>query len=128
MRKSVAYGAASLLIAAAYAVIAATPGLMLGNRVPVTLAVIITIAAARLPAAPPATRICRQQKTVRRSRAAVPATQEPRHDDGADGRARRAAARLAHAVRDGIGASWVRVRLRDADGSWLDEPIGVAGR
>jgi signal transduction histidine kinase len=46
VRKSVAYGAASLLIAAAYAVIAATPGLMLGNRVPVTLAVIITIAAA----------------------------------------------------------------------------------
>ena len=32
VRKSVAYGAASLLIAAAYAVIAATPGLMLGNR------------------------------------------------------------------------------------------------
>ncbi len=46
VRKSVAYGAAFLLIAAAYAVIAATPGLMLGNRVPVTLAVIVTIAAA----------------------------------------------------------------------------------
>jgi hypothetical protein len=45
-RKSVAYGAASLLIAAAYVVIAATPGLMLGNRIPVTLAVVITIAAA----------------------------------------------------------------------------------
>jgi signal transduction histidine kinase len=35
--------------------------------------------------------------------------------------------RLAKAVRDGIGASWVRVRLREADGSWLDEPVGVAG-
>jgi hypothetical protein len=35
--------------------------------------------------------------------------------------------RLAHAVRDGIGASWVRVRLRDADGGWLAEPVGVAG-
>src|SRR4029453_10456714 len=46
VRKSVAYGAALLLIAAAYAVIAATPGLMLGNRVPVTLAVTVTIAAA----------------------------------------------------------------------------------
>ena len=34
---------------------------------------------------------------------------------------------LAHAIRDGIGASWVQVRLRDADGSWLDEPVGVAG-
>ena len=50
VRKSVAYGAASLVIAAAYAAIAATPGLMLGNRVPVTLAV-ITIAAA-LPSNP----------------------------------------------------------------------------
>jgi signal transduction histidine kinase len=29
--------------------------------------------------------------------------------------------------RDGIGASWVQVRLRDADGSWLDEPVGVTG-
>ena len=46
VRKSVAYGTALLLIAAAYAVIAATPGLMLGNRVPVALAVFITIAAA----------------------------------------------------------------------------------
>jgi signal transduction histidine kinase len=35
--------------------------------------------------------------------------------------------RLAHAVRDGVGASWVRARLRDAEGSWLDEPIGLAG-
>jgi signal transduction histidine kinase len=35
--------------------------------------------------------------------------------------------RLAHAVRDGIGASWVQVRLLDVDGSWLDEPVGVAG-
>jgi signal transduction histidine kinase len=35
--------------------------------------------------------------------------------------------RLARAVRGGIGASWVRVRLRDADGNWLDEPVGVAG-
>jgi hypothetical protein len=46
VRKSVAYGAALLLIAAAYAVVAATPGLMLGDQVPVTLAVLITIAAA----------------------------------------------------------------------------------
>jgi signal transduction histidine kinase len=35
--------------------------------------------------------------------------------------------RLATAIRDGIGASWVRVRLCEADGSWLAEPVGVAG-
>ena len=42
----------------------------------------------RLPAPPPATRIRRQPKAVRRSRAAVPVTQGPRHDDGADCRTR----------------------------------------
>jgi signal transduction histidine kinase len=35
--------------------------------------------------------------------------------------------RFAHAIRDGIGASWVRVRLLELDGSWPDEPVGVAG-
>ena len=93
VRKSVAYGAASLLIAAAYAVIAAAPGMMLGNRVPVTLAVVVTIAAAL--AFQPLRR--RLESAVSRRLfgdrvRAVPATQEPRHDDGADGRARRTAA------------------------------------
>ena len=91
VRKSVAYGAAFLLIAATYAVTQPTrlcwqsgarnPGRHRRHR-----------CRARLPAAPPATRICRQQKAVRRSRTAVPATEEPRHDDGADSRTRRAAA------------------------------------
>ena len=35
---------------------------------------------------------------------------------------------LATAIRDGIGASWVRVRLREADGSWLDEPKASPAR
>ena len=128
VRKSVAYGAASLLIAAAYAVIAATPGLMLGNRVPVTLAVIITIAAA-LAFQPLRRRLesavsrrlfgdrVRQYQLLKNLGATMEQTAEL--DE--------LLPRLAHAVRDGIGASWVRVRLRDADGSWLDEPAGVAG-
>ena len=91
VRKSVAYGAAFLLIAATYAVTrcrrderqsgARNPGRHRHHR-----------CRARLPAAPPATRICRQQKAVRRPRTAVPATHESRHDDGADRRTRRAAA------------------------------------
>jgi signal transduction histidine kinase len=128
VRKSVAYGAASLLIAAAYAAIAATPGLMLGNRVPVTLAVVITIAAA-LAFQPLRRRLesavsrrlfgdrVRQYQLLRNLGTTMEQTAEL--DE--------LLPRLAHAVRDGVGASWVRVRLRDADGNWLDEPIGVAG-
>jgi signal transduction histidine kinase len=128
VRKSVAYGAASLLIAAAYAVIAATPGLMLGNRVPVTLAVVITIAAA-LAFQPLRRRLesavsrrlfgdrVRQYQLLKNLGTTMEQTAEL--DE--------LLPRLATAVRDGIGASWVRVRLCEADGGWLDEPVGVAG-
>ena len=128
VRKSVAYGAASLLIAAAYAAIAATPGLMLGNRIPVTLAVVITIAAA-LAFQPLRRRLesavsrklfgdrVRQYQLLRDLGTTMEQTAEL-HE---------LLPRLAHAVRDGVGASWVQVRLRDADGSWLDEPVGAAG-
>jgi signal transduction histidine kinase len=128
VRKSVAYGAASLLIAAAYAAVAATPGLMLGNRIPVTLAVVITIAAAlafqpvrgRLESAV-STRLfgdrVRQYQLLKNLGTTMEQTAEL--DE--------LLPRLAHALRDGIGASWVQVRLRDADGSWLDDPVGVAG-
>jgi len=128
VRRSVAYGAASLLIAAAYAVIAATPGLMLGNRIPVTLAVVITIAAA-LAFQPLRRRLesavsrrlfgdrVRQYQLLKNLGMTMEQTAEL--DEFLP--------RLARAVRGGIGASWVRVRLRDADGNWLDEPVGVAG-
>jgi signal transduction histidine kinase len=128
VRKSVAYGAASLLIAAAYAVIAAMPGLMLGNRVPVSLAVIITIAAA-LAFQPLRRRLesavsrrlfgdrVQQYQLLKNLGTTMEQTAEL--DE--------LLPQLANAIRDGIGASWVQVRLRDADGSWLDEPVGVAG-
>jgi len=128
VRKSVAYGAASLLIAAAYAVIAAAPGMMLGNRVPVTLAVTVTIAAA-LAFQPLRRRLesavsrrlfgdrVRQYQLL--SNLGTTMEQTAELDE--------LLPRLAHAVRDGIGASWVQVRLSDADGSWLDEPVGIAG-
>jgi signal transduction histidine kinase len=128
VRKSVAYGAASLLIALAYAVIAATPGLMLGNRIPVTLAVVITIGAA-LAFQPLRRRLesavsrrlfgdrVQQYQLLKNLGTTMEQTAEL--DE--------LLPRLAQAVHDGIGASWVRVRLRETDGSWLDEPIGEAG-
>jgi signal transduction histidine kinase len=128
VRKSVAYGAASLLIAAAYAVIAATPGLMLGNRVPVTLAVIITIAAA-LAFQPLRRRLesavsrrlfgdrVRQYQLLKNLGTTMERTAEL--DE--------LLPRLARAVRDGIGSSWVRIQLCDSDGGWLEKPVGVAG-
>jgi signal transduction histidine kinase len=128
VRKSVAYGAASLLIAAAYAVIAAAPGMMLGNRVPVTLAVTVTIAAA-LAFQPLRRRLesavsrrlfgdrVQQYELLRNLGTTMEQTAEL--DE--------LLPRLASALRDGIGASWVRVRLCEADGGWLDEPVGVAG-
>jgi signal transduction histidine kinase len=128
VRKSVAYGAASLFIAAAYAVIAATPGLMLGNRIPVTLAVVITIAAA-LAFQPLRRRLesavsrrlfgdrVQQYQLLKNLGTTMEQTAEL--DE--------LLPRLATAVREGIGASWVRVRLCETDGSWLDEPVGAAG-
>ena len=129
VRKSVAYGTALLLIAGAYAVIAATPGLMLGNRVPVSLAVVITIGAAlafqplrrRLESAISARLFgdrVRQYQLLKSLGTTMEQTAEL--DE--------LLPRLAVAIRDGIGASWVRVRLREADGSWLDEPVGVIGQ
>jgi signal transduction histidine kinase len=119
VRKSVAYGAAFLLIAATYA---------LSNRVPVTLAVTVAIAAA-LAFQPLRRRLesavsrrlfgdrVQQYQLLKNLGTTMEQTAEL--DE--------LLPRLAHAIRDGIGASWVQVRLRDADGSWLDEPQGVAG-
>ena len=128
VRKSVAYGAASLLIAAAYAVIAAAPGMMLGNRVPVTLAVVVTIAAAlafqplrrRLESAV-SRRLFGDRVEQYQLLKNLGTTMEQTAELG------ELLPRLAHAIRGGMGASWVQVRLCEGDGSWLDEPQGVAG-
>jgi signal transduction histidine kinase len=126
VRKSVAYGAAFLLIVATYAL--SSVSVDSGNRVPVTLAVTVTIAAA-LAFQPLRRRLesavsrrlfgdrVRQYQLLKNLGTTMEQTAEL--DE--------LLPQLAHAVRDGIGASWVQVRLRDADGSWLDEPIGVAG-
>jgi signal transduction histidine kinase len=128
VRRSVAYGAASLLIAAAYAVIAAAPGMMLGNRAPVTLAVIITIAAAL--AFQPLRR--RLESAVSRRLFGDRVRQYQLLKDLGTTMEQTAELdellpQLATALRDGIGASWVQIRLREADGAWLEQPVGIAG-
>jgi signal transduction histidine kinase len=128
VRKSVAYGTALLLIAAAYAVIAAAPGMMLGNRVPVALAVVITIAAAlafqplrrRLESAV-SRRLFGDRVQQYQLLKSLGTTMEQTAELD------ELLPRLASAISDGIGAGWVRVRLCEADGSWLEEPVGVAG-
>jgi signal transduction histidine kinase len=128
VRKSVTYGAASLLIAATYAVSAVAASAGPVKWVPITLAVTVTIAAA-LAFQPVRRRLesavsrrlfgdrVRQYQLLANLGTTMEQTAEL--DE--------LLPRLAHAVRDGIGASWVQVRLRDADGSWLDDPVGVVG-
>ena len=128
VRKSVTYGAASLLIAATYAVSAVAASAGPVKWVPITLAVTVTIAAA-LAFQPVRRRLesavsrrlfgdrVRQYQLLANLGTTMEQTAEL--DE--------LLPRLAHAIRDGIGASWVQVRLRDADGSWLDDPVGVVG-
>ena len=128
VRKSVAYGAAFLLIAATYAVSAVAASAGPATWVPVTLAVTVTIAAAlafqplrrRLESAV-STRLFgdRVQQYQLLKNLGTTMEQTAELDE--------LLPRLAHAVRDGIGASWVQARLCEADGSWLDQPVGVAG-
>ena len=100
----------------------------MGNRVPVSLAVVITIAAA-LAFQPLRRRLearvskrlfgdrVQQYQLLKKLGTTMEQTAEL--DEFCP--------RSASAVCDGIGARWVRIRLRDADGSWLDEPVGLAG-
>jgi signal transduction histidine kinase len=129
IRRSVVYGALTVGIAAVYIVLAAAPGLALGNQIPVQLAVILTVLTAvaftplrrRLESLADrwvfGERINRYQLLT-----SFGATLE-QTVDLAD-----LLPRLAETVRRGLGAVWVRVSLRgeQAD-SWLTEPQGVAG-
>ena len=129
IRRSVVYGALVAGIAAVYIALAAAPGLALGNQVPVQLAVILTVVAAvafqpmrrRLESL--ADRLVFGERINRyHLLTAFGATLEQAVDLDA------LLPRLAGTVRRGLGAAWVRVSLRgERPGSWLPEPLGVAG-
>lgn len=127
VRRSVVYALLSLGIAAVYVVLAVIPGLAFGRRVPVELAVVITIAAALL--FQPVRKWLNAKadrwvfgERVNRYRLLT--------DFGADldrsVHLDELLPTLAATVARGLDAAWVRVRLR-GDDRWLAEPVGLAG-
>lgn len=129
LRRSMVYGVLVAGIAAVYVGLAAAPSLALGHQVPVQLAVALTVVAAvafhplrrRLEALADrwvfGERINRYQLLT-----SFGTTLEQTVD------LTELLPRLAEAVRRGLGTAWVRVSLRGHEaGSWLSEPLGVAG-
>lgn len=129
VRRSVGYGLLMVGVLLVYGLLAAVPGLTLGERIPVWLAVVVTVAAAVLFA--PLRR--RLEVLVNRwvfgervSRyqvlTSLGATLENTADLGT------LLPQLATTLCSGLRATWVRVSLRGAlPDSWLDDPAGVAG-
>ena len=124
VRRSVVYGALWLLIAVGYAGLAVAFGVAAGRRVPLDLAIVLTIVVA-MAAVPVRRRLERLAdrlvfgrrlsgyELISQLGARLEASPEP--EDVAD--------TVASAVRAGLGASWVRVSL-----SWPDERrVAAAG-
>jgi signal transduction histidine kinase len=112
IRRSVVYGALWAIIAGVYVVVAATFGIAIGQRVPLALAVLVTIAATILfqPARRRLERLADRLVFGQRlsgyeliSQLGVRLQSRIAAEDVADS--------VAGAVRDGLGASWVRVKL-----------------
>ena len=112
IRRSVVYGALWALIAAAYVVVAAAFGIAVGQRVPLTLAVLLTIIATILfqPARRRLERLADRLVFGQRlsgyeliSQLGLRLQSTVEAEDVADS--------VAGAVRAGLGASWVRVKL-----------------
>jgi signal transduction histidine kinase len=122
IRRSVVYGALWALIVAAYVVLAATFGIAVGQRVPLTLAVLLTIVATMLfqPARRRLERLADRLVFGPRisgyeliSRLGVHLQSMVATED--------VAGSVAGAVHAGLGASWVRVTLN------RPEPTPIAG-
>jgi signal transduction histidine kinase len=118
----------ALLITVFYAIAVAAPAIVLSDVIRVVPAVLITtiFAVALLPVRAWGQRVIhralfgdreRQFEMLSELGARLEHAGEPR--DLLD--------RLAEAVRDGLGASWVRIRLVGADGALEGRPAGAAG-
>jgi signal transduction histidine kinase len=118
----------NLLITVVYAIGVATPAVLLSGRLRVVPAVLITtlVAVALLPVRSWLQRWLhralfgdrdRQLTMLSELGARLEQAVEPRD----------LLTRLAEAVREGLGASWVRIRLASADGAFSASPVGVAG-
>jgi signal transduction histidine kinase len=124
IRRSVVYGVLWLLIAAAYAGLAAAFGVTVGRRVPLDLAIVLTIVATMV-AAPLRRRLERLadrrvfgrrlsgSELISQLGARLEASPVPED----------VASTVAAAVREGLGARWVRVSL----GRHGERPVAAAG-
>ena len=119
---------ANLLITVFYAIAVATPAILLAGRIRVVPAVIVTtlVAVALLPV-----RTWVQRWIHRRLFGDRERQLELLGELGASleeaGEPRDLLTRLTEAVRDGLGATWVRIRLDTDDGDLAASPMGAAG-
>jgi signal transduction histidine kinase len=120
---------ASLLITLLYAAAVATPALLLARRQgSVTVAIVLTVLMA-LALQPVRNQL---EEQVRR-RVTGDRTKQLAMLTSLGSQLERTAGlgdvldQLATAVRDGLSASWVRLRLLDAQGGWAESPRGQAG-
>jgi len=119
---------ANLLITVFYAIAVATPAILLAGRLRVVPAVIVTtlVAVALLPV-----RTWVQRWIHRRLFGDRERQLELLGELGASleeaGEPRDLLTRLTEAVRDGLGATWVRIRLVTDDGDLAASPMGAAG-
>ena len=119
---------ANLLITVFYAIAVATPAILLAGRIRVVPAVIVTtlVAVALLPV-----RTWVQRWIHRRLFGDRERQLELLGELGASleeaGEPRDLLTRLTEAVRDGLGATWVRIRLVTDDGDLAASPMGAAG-
>jgi signal transduction histidine kinase len=119
---------ATVLITALYAIAVAAPALLLVDSLPVIGAVLLTtlVAVGLLPLrAWMQRRIHRLVFGDRERQFGMLSELGVRLEQA--GEPRELLARLAAAVRDGLDASWVRIRLADVDGAVAQSPVGVAG-
>lgn len=129
VRRSVGYGLLTISVLLVYGLLTAIPGLTLGERVPVWLAVVVTVAAAVLFA--PVRRRLEVLvnrwvfgERVSRYQVLTSLGASLENTAGLD----TLLPQLAASVRGGLSATWVRVSLRGADpDSWLTAPHVVSG-
>ena len=118
----------NLLITVIYAIAVATPALLLSERFRVVPAILITalLAVALLPVRSWLQRRIHRVLFGDRERQFSMLSELGTQLQQA-GEPRELLTRLADAVRDGLGASWVRIRLASTGGALAASPLGVAG-
>jgi signal transduction histidine kinase len=118
----------NLLITVVYAAAVATPALLLSDRLRVVPAILTTtlLAIALLPVRSWLQRMIHRVLFGDRERQFSMLSELGTQLERA-GEPRELLTKLAEAVRDGLGASWVQIRLASTDGALAAMPLGVAG-